>query len=81
MIRSVFRLVEFSQGLNGELMSKEWYLYVFDSSLMFIVMALFNIWHPSRIFNDKVMEAGKERDMEASGGYMLQNGVEGYGHV
>jgi hypothetical protein len=49
MIRSVFRIVEYVMGQDGVLLSKEIYLYIFDATLMFIMMALFNIYHPSKI--------------------------------
>jgi hypothetical protein len=48
-IRSVYRLVEYSQGNNGWLIRREWSLYVFDATLMLIVMVLFNWWHPSHV--------------------------------
>ena len=37
MVRSIFRAVEFIQGNDGELMTNEVYLYVFDTLLMWIV--------------------------------------------
>ncbi|RYP93126.1 hypothetical protein DL770_000783 [Monosporascus sp. CRB-9-2] len=49
LIRSVFRLIEYLQGNDGYLMSKEVYLYIFDAVLMLIVMVLYNFYHPSRI--------------------------------
>jgi hypothetical protein len=49
MIRSVFRVVEYLQGHQGELLTTEAYLYVFDATLMWIVMAIMNWWHPGVI--------------------------------
>ena len=49
MIRSLFRVVEYVTGTNGYLMAHEWPLYVFDTILMFGVLALFFFYHPSRI--------------------------------
>lgn len=48
-IRSVFRLVEYSQGNDGWLMRREWTLYIFDATLMWIVLIIFNFWHPSHV--------------------------------
>lgn len=48
-IRSVYRLLEYAQGNNGWLMTREWTLYVFDATLMLIVMVMFNWWHPSHV--------------------------------
>jgi hypothetical protein len=49
LIRSVMRLIEFAQGNDGYLISHEWFLYVFDSTLMFITMVIFAIVHPSEL--------------------------------
>ncbi|KAH8707655.1 RTA1 like protein-domain-containing protein [Phaeosphaeriaceae sp. PMI808] len=49
MVRSLFRVVEYVQGNNGYLLRHEVYLYIFDGSLMFIVMCLFNWIHPAQI--------------------------------
>ncbi|KAJ6191035.1 hypothetical protein N7519_001056 [Penicillium mononematosum] len=49
LIRSAFRLVEYIQGNEGYLLHHEVYLYVFDSLLIFIVMIVFNVAHPSEI--------------------------------
>ncbi|KAF1993789.1 RTA1 like protein [Amniculicola lignicola CBS 123094] len=62
LVRSVFRLVEFIQGKEGYLLSKEIFLYGMDAVLMLIVMLLFNWWHPSQI-----TELIKEREGERSG--------------
>ena len=51
MIRSVFRIVEYVMGQDGILLKHEIYLYIFDATLMFIMMVLFNIWHPSKIIH------------------------------
>ena len=48
MIRSVFRIVEYSTGENGKLQSSEVFIYVFDAALMLITTLLFNAFHPSR---------------------------------
>lgn len=49
MVRSVFRIVEFTEGLDGYSMHHEWTLYVFDSLPMFAVMVLYFIWYPTMI--------------------------------
>ena len=49
MVRSVFRIVEYVMGQDGILLKHEIYLYIFDATLMFIMMVLFNVWHPSKI--------------------------------
>jgi hypothetical protein len=51
MIRSVFRIAEYITGANGVLQSTELYIYIFDATLMFIVVALFIVFHPSKIIS------------------------------
>lgn len=49
LVRSMFRLVEYSQGNSGWLIRHEWTFYVFDSALMLVVLILFNVLHPSHV--------------------------------
>jgi hypothetical protein len=49
LIRSIFRLIEFSSGFDGPLLRKEVYIYVFDAVLMLFVMLIMNWIHPSEI--------------------------------
>ncbi|KAF7556985.1 hypothetical protein G7Z17_g1067 [Cylindrodendrum hubeiense] len=51
LVRSLFRVIEYIMGENGELMAKEAYLYIFDATLMFLASVAFNIFHPSAIIN------------------------------
>ncbi|PKS06253.1 hypothetical protein jhhlp_006999 [Lomentospora prolificans] len=51
MIRSVFRIIEYVMGSDGELLSKEVYLYIFDAVPMFVVCVIFNWFHPSRVIS------------------------------
>lgn len=71
MVRSVFRLIEYVQGEDGALLSKEVYLYVFDAALMIITMAIFNWKHPSILIPAKVK--GQAQDVEAgSDNFLMQ---------
>jgi hypothetical protein len=62
-VRSVFRVVEYAQGNDRYLLRHEYFLYVFDSMLMFPVMVVFNIVHLSEIKSllkrGKVLRRGK----------------------
>ncbi|KAL1631052.1 hypothetical protein SLS56_004575 [Neofusicoccum ribis] len=49
LIRSLFRVVEYCQGTDGYLLSKEVFMYLFDSLLMLAVMVYMNWKHPSEI--------------------------------
>lgn len=47
-VRSIYRLIEFSTGFNGYLFTHDWNFFLFESTLMLLVLAIFNIWHPAR---------------------------------
>ena len=49
MVRSIFRVIEYIQGMDGYLVSKEIFLYIFDAALMLCVVVIFNVVHPSEI--------------------------------
>lgn len=59
LVRSVFRLVEYAQGNDGYLISHEVFLYVFDSVLMWVCMAILAWVHPSEIA--ALLHPGKAR--------------------
>ena len=49
MVRSIFRTIEYVQGDDGYFMRHEWYLYVFDATLMLGVLVSLNLVHPSQV--------------------------------
>lgn len=49
LIRSIFRVIEYLQGQDGFLLSTEVFIYIFDATLMFLVMATFLWVHPSEV--------------------------------
>jgi hypothetical protein len=51
MVRCIFRIAEYAGGQGGVLLSSEIYLYIFDATLMFIVMVIFNVQHPSMVIS------------------------------
>ncbi|KAH8893857.1 RTA1-domain-containing protein [Thozetella sp. PMI_491] len=53
LIRSIFRVVEYIMGNNGPLLRYEYFLYIFDAALMFLVMVLLAIVHPSQLVSWK----------------------------
>ncbi len=65
LIRSVFRIIEYVMGGNGVLLKHEYYLYIFDGSLMFLTLVLFNLCHPSRIINKETQSQQHLRDIES----------------
>lgn len=49
LVRSVVRIVEYIQGTDGFVLSNEVFIYVFDGLLMFALMVIFLIIHPSEV--------------------------------
>ncbi|GIK05173.1 hypothetical protein Aspvir_009276 [Aspergillus viridinutans] len=49
LIRSAFRMVEFAQGFDGYLIRHEIFMYVLDTALMFVLMVVMNVVHPSGV--------------------------------
>ncbi|CAI7672468.1 unnamed protein product [Penicillium pancosmium] len=48
LVRSVYRLVEFTEGTTGYLNTHEWTLYVFDALVIYPCVALYVYWHPGK---------------------------------
>lgn len=46
LIRTLLRLVEYAMGTSNYLTNHEWFFYVFDATLMFLVAVIFLIFHP-----------------------------------
>ncbi|KAL6237722.1 hypothetical protein BDW75DRAFT_72029 [Aspergillus navahoensis] len=47
LIRSIYRLLEFTEGHDGYINTHEWPFYIFDAVPIFPCVALFVWWHPS----------------------------------
>ncbi|KAK4553329.1 hypothetical protein LTR86_009629 [Recurvomyces mirabilis] len=67
MIRSIFRIIEYLMGNDGFLLRHEYFLYVFDALLMFLVMVLFLWLHPSRLTMFETSDVQPGHDMEGGG--------------
>lgn len=52
LVRSLIRAVEYGQGEHGTIISNEVFIYLFDASLMWLVMVLFLVLHPGRLLRD-----------------------------
>ncbi|KAI2766214.1 hypothetical protein DTO012A8_8563 [Penicillium roqueforti] len=50
MVRSIFRVAEYIMGNDGYLLQNEWPAYVFDATLMWIVMVTFGVRFPSEVY-------------------------------
>lgn len=63
LLRCTFRLIEYSMGNAGYLISHEWTLYVFDAVPMFIVLVLLLVLQPT-----KYMKSQTEKAVDTSDG-------------
>ncbi|CAI6340988.1 unnamed protein product [Periconia digitata] len=54
LVRCIFRLIEYSTGNAGYLISNEWTLYVFDAVPMFIVLVLLLVLQPTKYIPRKL---------------------------
>jgi hypothetical protein len=46
MIRAIYRVVKFAGGLNGKVISTQWFFYVFDGTMICLEMFTLNLFHP-----------------------------------
>jgi RTA1 like protein len=56
MTRNIFRTIQYVMGQDGYALTHEWYLYIFDSLLMFAVMAIFWWYGPETVAPPHVKE-------------------------
>ncbi|OJJ42448.1 hypothetical protein ASPZODRAFT_137259 [Penicilliopsis zonata CBS 506.65] len=47
LVRTVYRLVQFSEGKTGYINLHEWTMYVFDAAVVYPCVILFIWWHPA----------------------------------
>lgn len=64
LIRSVYRLIEFVQGNDGYVISHEIFLYVFDAAMMFSVMVVMNVLHPSFVLKNGIDSSAAQSDKD-----------------
>lgn len=69
MIRSIYRVIEYAQGSDGYLQSKEAFVYVFDGALMLICCVILVIQHPSKLLGGNAYHRAEELEMLAGTGY------------
>lgn len=55
-VRCVFRVIEFSQGYDGQLRTTEWYFYVFDSLPLILAISVWVFIWPEKYFKEKLSQ-------------------------
>ncbi|KAF6831191.1 rta1 domain-containing protein [Colletotrichum plurivorum] len=66
MVRSIFRLIEYVLGGDGYPLQNEWTLYVFDATLMFLVMVAYAWRFPSAF---QIRKNGNQSTSDVEGGF------------
>ncbi|KAJ5274036.1 RTA1 like protein [Penicillium angulare] len=61
LIRSIYRVIEYAQGNSGYVISHEVFIYVFDATMMFLVMIVMNDFHPSVVLKGNPPVHSKEQ--------------------
>lgn len=56
IVRCVYRVVEFSMGRDGYIMTHEWVMYLGDTVPMFFVQVAFHFVHAGDVFPTRPME-------------------------
>ena len=70
LVRTIARFVEFVIGVNGYLSDHEWYFYVFDATLMWLVAAALVVCHPGYFLPYLgIRRKHKEFSRHAEGGF------------
>ncbi|OTA89345.1 hypothetical protein M434DRAFT_373847 [Hypoxylon sp. CO27-5] len=67
MVRSVYRVAEYILGSDGELQSKEVYLYCLDALPMLFVALAYNWFHPSRVVHRDTIQRMSITSLEVLG--------------
>lgn len=47
--RNIYRLIEFSAGVESSITRHEWYTFVFDTVPMLSCLVIFNVFHPGQV--------------------------------
>ncbi|KAL2786277.1 RTA1 like protein-domain-containing protein [Aspergillus keveii] len=69
MIRSIYRVAEYAEGMNGALAREEALIYILDALLMLICCAVLNVFHPSKVVSGRQLDYRAREDVEMRTGY------------
>jgi hypothetical protein len=67
IVRCVFRIAEYAGGQEGALLGTEIYLYIFDATLI-LVMVVFNVQHPSLVISMRKVYDHRMEQLYTPGG-------------
>ncbi|KAL3490680.1 RTA1 like protein-domain-containing protein [Aspergillus germanicus] len=69
IIRSVYRVAEYAQGMDGALAREEALIYALDALLMLICCVVLNVFHPGKVVSGRQLNYRAPEDVEMSTGY------------
>lgn len=70
-MRSIFRIIEYAQGYDGELRTTEVYFYVLDSLPIFLALAVWTVVWPPLILTEHSKPFQDAHFQGSSNGYPL----------
>lgn len=65
-IRCIYRVCEFSEGVQGYAFRNEWLFWVFEALPMIIGIGVFCVIHPSRYLSRTILDRKSYDDIEMS---------------
>lgn len=75
-MRIVFRLCEYSSGLNSKIPNHEAYQYCLDSVPMLLAFILLNVVHPGRIMRGKASDIPSRKERKKTGAMCKRSFVD-----
>ncbi|KAF8247465.1 RTA1-domain-containing protein [Wilcoxina mikolae CBS 423.85] len=74
MIRSIYRLIELSQGWGGALISNERYFFVLEGVMVIFAVAALNAFHPGMCLQDAYNASSRNQEKDTAGSETEANG-------
>ncbi|KAM3543449.1 hypothetical protein ARSEF1564_003690 [Beauveria bassiana] len=70
MIRCIYRVCEFAEGMQGYAFRTEWLFWVFETIPMILAIGVFCVWHPSQYLPRSALLSKKAVEKEQLSGEM-----------
>ncbi|KAF2099714.1 RTA1-domain-containing protein [Rhizodiscina lignyota] len=68
LIRSIYRVIEFGQGIDGYTFTHEWPFYVFEALPMLPAITIFTIFHPAKYLTPEARKTSADVEARTSMG-------------
>jgi len=75
LVRNIFRVAEFAEGFNGAVSKSEAYIYVFDATLMALIVWVFIVVHPGRLLRAARKMKSQEQPETTESKSLMSEGV------